>query len=72
VEGVLCGTGAAAAGLVAGDVITGAAGQPVTSPEALTAIIDHYRPGTVVDVSWVGTSGVHHRRLVRLDVAPAA
>src|SRR5215469_5068755 len=39
VQGVLCGTGAAAAGLAPGDVITRAAGRPVTSPDALTAIM---------------------------------
>jgi S1-C subfamily serine protease len=72
VEGVLCGTGAAAAGLVAGDVITGAARQPVTSPRALTAIMNSYRPGALVPVTWVSTSGARHTRLVRLGAAPAA
>jgi S1-C subfamily serine protease len=72
VEGVLCGTGAARAGLSAGDVITGAAGQPVTSPQALTAIMNDCRPGALVPVTWVSTSGAHQTRLVRLDTAPAA
>jgi S1-C subfamily serine protease len=72
VDGVLCGTGAAAAGLAAGDVITGAAGQPVKSPEELTAIMNRYRPGSLVRVTWVSTSGARQTRLVRLDAAPAA
>jgi len=72
VEGVLCGTGAAAAGLAAGDVITAADGQPVTSAKELTAIIDGYRPGALVRITWVTTSGARQARLVRLDAAPAA
>jgi S1-C subfamily serine protease len=72
VEGVLCGTGAQVAGLVEGDVITSAAGQPVKSAQALTAIINRYRPGALIQVSWVSTSGARFRRVVRLDTAPAA
>jgi len=72
VEGVLCGTGAAAAGLAAGDVITAADGQPVTSAKELTAMMDGYRPGALVRITWVSTSGARQARLVRLDTAPAA
>jgi S1-C subfamily serine protease len=72
VEGVLCGTGAAAVGLAAGDVITRAAGQPVTSPRVLTAIMNGCRPGALVPVTWVSTSGARQTRLVRLGTAPAA
>lgn len=71
VQGVLCGTGAAAAGLAPGDVITRAAGHPVTSPHALTAIMGGRRPGTFVSVTWVRPSGARHTSLVRLDPAPA-
>jgi len=72
VEGVLCGTGAAAAGLAAGDVITAVDGQPVTSAKELTAIMNGYRPGALVRITWVGTSGARQARLVRLDAAPVA
>jgi S1-C subfamily serine protease len=71
VDGVLCGTAAAAVGLAAGDVITRAAGQPVTSPKELTAIMNGCRPGALVPVTWVNTSGTRVTRLVRLDAAPA-
>jgi len=72
VYGVLCGTGAEAAGLAAGDVITSAAGRPVTSPGGLTAIVDGCHVGALVPVTWVSTEGKRQIRLVRLDVAPAA
>jgi S1-C subfamily serine protease len=71
VDGVLCGTGAAAAGITAGDVITKVAGHPVASPDALTAIVTAYRPGTLVPVTWVSTSGTTKSSMVSLDVAPA-
>jgi S1-C subfamily serine protease len=71
VDGVLCGTSAVAAGLAAGDVITAAAGQPVTSPEELTAIMNGCRPGAMVRFTWVSTSGARRTRLIRLDAAPA-
>jgi S1-C subfamily serine protease len=72
VYGVLCGTGAEAAGLAAGDVITSANGQPVTSPGGLTAIVNGCRVGALVPVTWVSTAGKRQIRLVRLDLAPAA
>jgi S1-C subfamily serine protease len=72
VVGVLCGTGAATAGIVAGDVITIAGGHQVESPDALTAIVGASRPGTVISVTWVSTAGVSRTSRIRLDPAPAA
>jgi len=72
VIGVLCGTGAATAGIVAGDVITVAGGHQVESPDALTAIVGAFRPGTVISVTWVSTAGVSRTSRIRLDPAPAA
>ncbi|HMD92176.1 MAG TPA: trypsin-like peptidase domain-containing protein [Trebonia sp.] len=72
VDGVLCGTGAAVAGIRPGDVITAAAGQPVNSPDALTVIMSNSRPGTLVPVTWVAVTGTTRTSLIRLEVAPAA
>jgi S1-C subfamily serine protease len=71
VVGVLCGTGAATAGIVAGDVITAADGRQVDSPSALTVIVSGCRPGTVVQVSWVSLAGVAQTSRVLLSTAPA-
>jgi S1-C subfamily serine protease len=71
VDGVLCGTGAAAAGIAAGDVITAAAGRRVPDPGALTAIVNSLLPATVVLVTWVNTAGTTRAALVRVGVAPA-
>jgi S1-C subfamily serine protease len=72
VVGVLCGTSAATAGITAGDVITAAGGRQVESPDALTEIVDASRPGTVMPVTWVSTSGASRTSRIRLGPAPAA
>lgn len=72
VFGVLCGTSAAAAGLAPGDVITSVNGRPVTSPDALTAIVSACRPGSLIPVTWISPAGQRRTRLVRLAAAPAA
>jgi S1-C subfamily serine protease len=71
VYGVLCGTGAATAGISAGDVITAADGRHIVSPRALTALLRTSRPGAVISVTWVSTSGASRTAPVRLTQAPA-
>jgi S1-C subfamily serine protease len=70
VDGVLCGTPAATAGLSGGDVITAVNGQSVTSPTSLTNLMMQYRPGTKVSVSWTDTVGSQHTSSVLLIQAP--
>jgi S1-C subfamily serine protease len=71
VDGVLCGTGAEAAGIAAGDVIVTADGRAVSSPDGLTAIMSDFRPGSVVEITWVSPAGATRASRVRLDSAPA-
>ncbi len=71
VDGVICGTAADAAGIAAGDVIITADGRAVSSPDALTAIVNACRPGSVVEVTWVSPSDATRTSRVRLDAAPA-
>ena len=71
VDGVLCGTAADAAGITAGDVIITADGRAVSSPDALTAIVNACRPGTEVEVTWVSPADATRTSRVRLDSAPA-
>jgi len=72
VLGDLCGTPADTAGITAGDVITAVNGHPVGSPNSLTAILQNYRPGTTVSVTWVDTSGQSHTDSLSLIQAPPA
>jgi S1-C subfamily serine protease len=71
VDGVLCGTAAATAGLVSGDVITAVNGQPVTTPGSLTAMMSGLRPGTKVKLSWETASGQNRTETLTLGAAPA-
>ncbi len=71
VDGVLCGTAAATAGLFSGDVITSIGGRAVTSPGSLTAIVNRYRPGSKAPLAWVSPGGSRHAAVVMLDAGPA-
>src|SRR5689334_4722243 len=71
IDGVLCGTPAAQAGLFAGDVITSAGGHAVTSPRSLTAILSRFRPGSQVALAWVAPDGSLHTAAVTLAAGPA-
>jgi S1-C subfamily serine protease len=71
VDGVVCGTPAADAGLVAGDVITGLGGHTVTSASALTSILNRERPDTRAMLTWVTVDGVRHSSPVTLETGPA-
>ncbi|HYZ54615.1 MAG TPA: trypsin-like peptidase domain-containing protein [Streptosporangiaceae bacterium] len=71
VDGVLCGTAAATAGLASGDVITTVNGQAITTPGSLTMTMSKFRPGTQVRIGWVNTSGQQKAGTMTLGAAPA-
>ena len=70
VLGALCQTPAAAAGLAAGDVITGVAGQHVSSPASLTSILSQLPSGKQISITWVTPSGQAITRAITLAQAP--
>jgi S1-C subfamily serine protease len=57
VLGALCQGPAAAAGLAAGDVITTAAGQQVSSPASLTSTLAKVPAGKTITIVWVTPGG---------------
>ena len=57
VLGALCQSPAAAAGLAAGDVISAAARQPVSSPASLTSILAKVPAGKTITIVWVSPDG---------------
>ena len=71
VDGVLCGTLAAQAGLFAGDVITSVGGHAVTSPRSLTALLGRCLRGSQVALAWVAPGGSLHTAVVTLAAGPA-
>jgi S1-C subfamily serine protease len=71
VGGVLCGTPADQAGISTGDVITSVAGDQVSSPGSLTALLRRYHPGSVIPLAWTGPDGSLHAAAVTLAAGPA-
>jgi S1-C subfamily serine protease len=70
VDGTICGSPAAAAGMAGGSVITAVNGRRVTSPDQLTSILARFRPGTTISVSWVSPGGRHVTSSLRLAAGP--
>jgi len=70
VLGALCDSPAAAAGLAAGDVITSAAGQQVSSPASLTSILVTVRAQEKITIVWVTPAGQTITRTVTLAQIP--
>ena len=71
VVGVEPGTPAAAAGLVAGDVIVSVNGQDVVTPTTLTTLLQAHHPGDAVQLGWQDASGQPHTATVTLTTGPA-
>jgi S1-C subfamily serine protease len=72
IAGVFCNAPAAAAGAVAGDVITAVNGHPVTSPASLRILMKQYHPDTTVSLTWVGLNGQQRTGSLKLAAGPAA
>jgi S1-C subfamily serine protease len=70
ITGVIGGAAASRAGLVAGDVITGFNGQPVTTTASLSTLVPRYHPGDVVSVSWTATHGSTRTTEITLGNGP--
>jgi len=71
VDGVLCGTAAATAGLAGGDVITAVNSHAVTTAGSLTTMMSGFRPGTKVTLSWETVNGQQKTGTLTLGAAPA-
>ncbi|WP_182046302.1 S1C family serine protease [Curtobacterium sp. ME26] len=72
VAGTVEGSGAAAAGLVAGDTITSLDGTAVASSDALTAAVQSHAVGDRVVVGYTDASGAAKTVTVTLTAGPAA
>jgi S1-C subfamily serine protease len=70
VDGTICGSPAAAAGMTGGSVITAVNGQAVGSPDSLTSILASFRPGDTISVAWVSPSGQRTTSSLHLAAGP--
>jgi S1-C subfamily serine protease len=71
ISGVVTGTPAADAGLVAGDTITGIDNTSIADPSDLTSALAGHTPGQQITVSWVDGSGASQSATVTLATGPA-
>jgi S1-C subfamily serine protease len=72
VSSVVPGSPAEGAGLAAGDVITSAGGQPVSSPSGLASALEQHHPGDSVSIGWTDQAGQAQSASVALANGPAA
>ena len=70
VDGAICGSPAASAGLTGGAVITAVNGQAVTSPDDLTGMLARFHPGDTISVTWVSPSGQRTTSSLHLTAGP--
>ncbi|MGN6161902.1 MAG: S1C family serine protease [Marmoricola sp.] len=72
VEQVYAGTGAASAGLTAGDRITAVDGVSVADAAQLQAATRKHAAGQTITLTWTTATGQRHTAQVRLTTGPAA
>ncbi len=70
IAGIIPGSPAASTGLTAGDVITAVNGSTVTSPNSLANIIDQFRVGQTITLTWSDVNGTHSTASVVLAAGP--
>ena len=70
VDGTICGSPAATAGLTGGAVITAVNGQAVGSPDDFASIMTRFRPGDTISVTWVSPSGQRTTSNLHLTAGP--
>ncbi|QNE48395.1 trypsin-like serine protease [Glaciihabitans sp. INWT7] len=66
ISGVVVGTPADSAGLVAGDTITTVNGGAITAGSQLSSVLGSYAPGDSVTIGWTDVSGAAHSATVTL------
>jgi S1-C subfamily serine protease len=70
IDGTICRSPAASAGMTGGAVITAVNGQPVGSPDDLASILSRFHPGDTISVAWVRPSGQRTTSNLRLTAGP--
>jgi S1-C subfamily serine protease len=70
IDGTICGSPAASAGMTGGSVITAVNAQSVGSPAQLQGILARFRPGDTISVTWVSPAGNHTTSRLQLTAGP--
>jgi len=70
IDGTICASPAAAAGLTSGAVITAVNGQAVGSPDDFAGVMTRFHPGDTISVTWVSPSGQRATSNLQLTAGP--
>jgi S1-C subfamily serine protease len=70
IDGTICRSPAASAGLTGGAVITAVNGQAAGSPDNLASILSRFHPGDTISVTWVSPSGHRTTSSLHLTAGP--
>ena len=70
IDGTICGSPAAAAGMTGGAVITAVNGQAAGSPDDLASILARFHPGDTISVTWVSPAGQRTTSSLHLTAGP--
>ena len=70
IDGTICGSPAASAGMTGGAVITAVNGQAVGSPDGFAKIMTRFHPGDTISVTWVSPSGQRTTTSLHLTAGP--
>ena len=70
IDGTICGSPAASAGMTGGAVITAVNGQAIGSPDDLNSIMTRFHPGDTISVTWVSPSGQRTTSSLHLTAGP--
>ncbi len=70
IDGTICGSPAASAGMTGGAVITAVNGQAVGSPDDLASILARFHPGDTISVTWVSPAGQRTTSSLHLTAGP--
>ena len=70
IDGTICGSPAATAGMTAGSVITAINGQAAGSPANLASTLARFKPGDTISVTWVSPACEQTTSTVHLTAGP--
>jgi S1-C subfamily serine protease len=70
IDGTICGSPAATAGMTAGSVTTAINGQAADSPASLADILARFKSGDTISVTWVSPAGQRATSSVHLTAGP--
>jgi len=70
IDGTICGSPAASAGMTGGAVLTAVNGQAVGSPDDFARIMTRFHPGDTISVTWVSPSGQRTTSSLHLTAGP--